>query len=186
MQTGDTPYDLLNKFITHPKLARYLKNSTMLEYSAHVIPEGGLQMVPDLYGDGILVAGDAAALCNVTGLNLEGVNFASHSGILAAETVVQAVQDNEYTKEKLGLYKKKLDESFVLQDLKQHKNAPRMLHNQRIYGDYPDALCTMMESIYKIDGEPRTNVPGIIKRSLLGKIGLKNLVTDTFSAWRSV
>ncbi len=186
MQTGHTPYHLLNKFLKHPKLARFLKNATMLEYSAHVIPEGGLQMVPELVGDGILVAGDAAAFCNVTGLNLEGVNFASHSGILAAETVIQAVQDNEYGKGKLGLYREKLNDSFVLRDLKQHKNAPGMLHNQRIYGDYPEAVCQVMEDIYRIDGKPRSNVPGIMKKSLLGKIGFKNLVTDAFSAWRSI
>lgn len=186
MQGRHTPYDLLNTFIAHPKLAKFLKDATMLEYSAHVIPEGGIQMVPELVGDGVLVAGDAAALCNVTGLNLEGVNFASHSGILAAETVVQAVGDNQYDKGKLQLYKEKLDESFVLQDLRQHKNAPKMLHNQRIYREYPDVCCEMMEAIYRIDGQPRQNVAGIMKKSILGKIGLKNIVGDTVSAWRSI
>ncbi|MGW8195035.1 MAG: FAD-dependent oxidoreductase, partial [Desulforhopalus sp.] len=160
MQTNHTPYELLNNFLRHPKLEKFLKGATLQEYSAHVIPEGGFQMVPELVGDGILVAGDAAAFCNVTGLNLEGINLASHSGILAAETVVQAISDNEYGKANLQLYKEKLEESFVLRDLKKNKIAPKMLHNQRIYVDYPEAVCKMMESIYRIDGQPRDRVAG--------------------------
>ena len=47
-------------------------------------------MIPELVGDGILVAGDAAAFCNATGLNLEGINLASHSGVLAGKAVIAA------------------------------------------------------------------------------------------------
>lgn len=186
METGQTPYDLLNGFTSHPKLAKLLKNGRLLEYSAHVIPEGGYDMMPELVGDGLLVAGDAAAFCNVTGLNLEGINLASHSGVLAAETAIEAIGSADYSKEGLQLYRQKLANSFVLSDLKQHKHAPKMLHNQRIYGDYPEVVCNLMESIYKIDGQPKMNMPTIMKKSILGKIGLKNLATDVFSAWRSI
>ncbi|MCG8550640.1 MAG: FAD-dependent oxidoreductase, partial [Desulfobacterales bacterium] len=85
-----TPCELLNAFTAHPHLKKLLRGGRLMEYSAHVIPEGGYKMVPQLVGNGILVAGDAAAFCNVTGLHLEGVNLASHSGILAAQTVIEA------------------------------------------------------------------------------------------------
>ncbi len=186
MQSKHTPYELLNDFLRHPRLNKFLKGAKLLEYSAHTIPEGGYRMVPQLVGDGILVTGDAAAFCNVTGLNLEGVNFASHSGILAAETVIQAVQDNDFSRNGLQSYRSKLEQSFVLRDLKQHQNAPKMLHNGRIYGDYPEAVCRIMEGVYRIDGQPRDKFAAIMKTAMLGKIGLKNLVSDAFSAWRNV
>ena len=59
---------------------RWCAGGRLQEYSAHLIPEGGYDMIPELVGDGILVAGDAAALCNATGVNLEGINLAAHSG----------------------------------------------------------------------------------------------------------
>ena len=40
-------------------------------------------MMPQMTGDGMLVAGDAAALCLAAGIWLEGVNFATASGIAA-------------------------------------------------------------------------------------------------------
>ena len=42
-------------------------------------------MMPTLAGDGLLVAGDAAALCLAAGIWLEGVNFAIGSGLVAGE-----------------------------------------------------------------------------------------------------
>lgn len=186
MKTERKPYDLLNDFTRHPKLAKLLKGTRLLEYSAHVIPEGGYTMIPELVTDGMLVTGDAAAFCNVTGLTLEGINFASHSGILAAQSVVEALGRNDFTKSSLAVYKEKLADSFVLKDLKNHKNAPKMLHNQRIYQHYPEALCALMESIYRMDGNPRQKVTGLARKAMQGRIGLKELAGDALAAWRSV
>ena len=42
------------------------------EYSAHLVPEGGYSMVPTLYRDGVLLAGDAASLCHQPGIHDPG------------------------------------------------------------------------------------------------------------------
>ena len=64
-----------------------------LEYSAHLIPEGGYNAIPPVYTDGLMVAGDAAGLCYTNGINLEGINLAMTSGVLAAETAIKALED---------------------------------------------------------------------------------------------
>ena len=48
-------------------------------------------MMPELTADGLLVAGDAAALCLAAGIWLEGVNFAMASGMYAGEAAVEAL-----------------------------------------------------------------------------------------------
>jgi electron transfer flavoprotein-quinone oxidoreductase len=184
--SGKTPYDLLNAFLEQPQFAKLLSGGRLVEYSAHVIPEGGYAMIPELHGDGILVTGDAAALCNATGVNLEGINLASHSGILAAKTVIEAHERNDFTRKTLERYRQRMDLSWVMKDLQGFRNAPKMLHIDRIYTEYPDLVCSMMEHIYRIDGTPKTSIPKLILREAKAKVGLKNVLADLFTAWRAL
>ncbi len=184
--SAKTPYDLLNAFLEQPQVAKLVRGGRLQEYSAHVIPEGGHNMIPELVGNGILVAGDAAALCNATGVNLEGINLASHSGILAGRTVVEAHERNDFSKTTLKRYKERLDLSWVMKDLKGFRNAPKMLHIDRIYNEYPELVCSMMEHIYRIDGTPKTSIPKLIMREVKEKVGLKNAISDLLTAWRSL
>jgi electron transfer flavoprotein-quinone oxidoreductase len=184
--SGKTPYDLLNAFMEQPQVAKMLTGGKLQEYSAHLIPEGGYDMIPELVGDGILVAGDAAAFCNATGLNLEGINLASQSGVIAGEAVIAAHQNNDFSKRGLSVYKKLLKESYVIKDLKLFRKAPHMLHNNRIYQEYPELMCDFMENIYRINGTPKNNVTKLFLKSAMKKVGLANLLADGFSAWRSL
>ena len=185
-KSGKKPCDLLNDFIAHPHLSKLLKGGRLMEYSAHVIPEGGYEMIPQLAGNGILVAGDAAAFCNATGLHLEGVNFASHSGILAAQTAIEAHKANDFSKKGLQRYSRLLDNSFVLQDLKKFRRVPKTLHNDRIFHDYPELACRLMESIHRIDGKPKKGIGGLALGAVEKTIGVKNMARDIFSAWRAL
>jgi electron transfer flavoprotein-quinone oxidoreductase len=184
--SGKTPYDLLNAFMEQPQMAKMLCGGRLQEYSAHLIPEGGYDMIPELVGDGILVAGDAAAFCNATGLNLEGINLASQSGVIAGDAVIAAHQNNDFSKRGLSVYKKLLEESYVIKDLKLFRKAPHMLHNNRIYQEYPELMCDFMENIYRINGTPKNNVTKLFLKSAMKKVGLGNLLADGFSAWRSL
>ena len=53
---------LLNNFKNHPDISCIVKEGKVVEYSAHLVPEAGFNMLPKLYGNGILVCGDAAGL----------------------------------------------------------------------------------------------------------------------------
>ena len=76
------PEEIIAELKAHPAIAPLVEGGEVKEYSAHVIPEAGLAMMPKMTGDGMLVAGDAAALCLAAGIWLEGVNFAMASGIV--------------------------------------------------------------------------------------------------------
>ncbi len=184
--SGKTPYDLLNEFMEQPQVAKMVRGGRLQEYSAHVIPEGGYNMIPELTGDGILVTGDAAALCNATGVNLEGINLASHSGVLAGKAVIEAHKANDFSKRGLETFRKLMNDSFVIKDLKTCRKAPHMLHNDRIYNEYPELVCSLMESIYRIEGMPKENMTKLFLKVAKKKVGLANLAADAFSAWRSL
>ena len=79
------PEEIIAALKAHPAIAPLVEGGEVKEYSAHLIPEAGLAMMPKMTGDGMLVAGDAAALCLAAGIWLEGVNFAMASGIAAGE-----------------------------------------------------------------------------------------------------
>jgi electron transfer flavoprotein-quinone oxidoreductase len=185
-ESGKTAYDLLNAFMAQPQMAKLLKGGRLLEYSAHLVPEGGYEMMPELVGDGIMVTGDAAAMCVVTGLNLEGINHAAQSGVLAGRAAVEAHQKRDFSKSSLTSYRRMLEESFVLKDLKLYKRAPHMLHNDRIYTKYPELLCGIMDGIYRIDGTPKDTMTKLLLRTAGEKIGLKNLLADVYAGWRSL
>ena len=72
---------LLDEFKQRPEIARLIKGGETVEYSAHVIPEGGLKALTKLYGEGILVAGDAAGFSLNIGVTVRGMEYAMASGI---------------------------------------------------------------------------------------------------------
>jgi electron transfer flavoprotein-quinone oxidoreductase len=184
--SGKTPYDLLNEFLEQPQVAKLVRGGRLQEYSAHLIPEGGYDMIPELVGDGILVTGDAAALCNATGVNLEGINLAAQSGCLAGKAVSAAHQAGDFSRKGLEEYRRLMNDSYVIKDLKLYRKAPHMLHNDRIYNEYPEMVCSLMEQIYRIDGAPKENMSKLFLKTAREKVGLKNLAADVFGAWRAL
>jgi electron transfer flavoprotein-quinone oxidoreductase len=170
--------DLLERFKQHPEIAPYLRGGKLVEYSAHLIPAAGKAMVPKLYGDGILVAGDAAALTLVTGLALEGANLAVASGIAAAETVIAAKQSKNFTASSLASYQDKLEKSFVLKDMEAFKKAPKFLENPRIYRDYPEITCDLAKKIFANDGKPREKMIKLLKQATKDRVSLLQILRD--------
>jgi electron transfer flavoprotein-quinone oxidoreductase len=170
--------DLLEGFKNHPEVAKLLEGGKLVEYSAHLIPVSGINMMPKLYRDGFLVAGDAAALVLGTGLILEGANFAVASGIAAAETIIKAKENGDFSEESLSTYKKLLDDSFVLKDLKTFKKAPHFLENPHIYNLYPDLACDLARRIFTNDGQPRKTTWNSLKESLEDRASLWQIVPD--------
>ncbi len=183
---GKAPYDILNDFIQHPSVKKLVKGATPLEYSAHLIPEGGYKALPPLYTDGLMLAGDAAGLCYTNGINLEGINLAMTSGVLAAETVIEAIEADDYSARSLSKYKEKLENSFILKDMKTFKNAAGMMHLERLFQTYPQVLAEIMEKVYHTGGVPRSKLLRLARREALKKVGLTDLISDGFKIGRSL
>jgi electron transfer flavoprotein-quinone oxidoreductase len=125
-------------------------------------------------------------MCIVTGLNLEGINLATQSGVLAGKAALAAHRQQDFSKASLGHYRKLLEDNFVLKDLKLYKRTPQMLHNDRIYSQYPELVCSLMDEIYRIDGQPKKSMTRMLLRAAREKVGLKNLLADVYSGWRAL
>jgi electron transfer flavoprotein-quinone oxidoreductase len=170
--------ELLEDFKRHPAIASLLDGGKLVEYSAHLIPVSGINMVPRLYTDGFMVTGDAAALVLGTGLILEGANFAVTSGIAAAETVIKAKQKGDFSARSLACYQELLEQSFVLKDLKTFSKAPHFLENRRIYTTYPELACSLAEKMFISDGKPRKRAWQLFREAKKGKISLWQIARD--------
>jgi electron transfer flavoprotein-quinone oxidoreductase len=184
--SGRTPYDALNDFLQHPQLRKLVKGGVPLEYSAHLIPEGGYSAIPPVFTDGFMVVGDAAGLCYTNGINLEGINLAMTSGVLAAETAIKALKAGDYSAKMLSLYQKKLDDSFVIRDMKTFKNAADMMHLERLFQTYPQVLTAIMEKLYRADGVTRSKLLKLARQEALKEVGLTDLLADGFKIGRSL
>jgi electron transfer flavoprotein-quinone oxidoreductase len=184
--SGKTPYDILNQALKHPQIRKLVKGGVPMEYSAHLVPEGGIQGIPKVYTNGMLVAGDAAGLCYTNGINLEGINLAMTSGSLAAECAIEAFKAHDFSTERLSLYKKKLDHSFIIKDMRTFGEAVSMMHIDRLFEDYPELVCGIFEKIYRVDGQPRDKMLKVARKSALGKIKTVDLLADGIKIGRAL
>lgn len=65
---------MLEDFKQHPAVAPLIAGGKLVEYAAHVVPEAGMNMQPELVGDGVLIAGDAAGMCMNLGFTIRGMD----------------------------------------------------------------------------------------------------------------
>lgn len=126
VRAGLSPHEVMEAFKAHPVVARMIRGAELLEYSAHMIPEGGYDAIGELSGPGVLIAGDAAGLVNMS-LYKEGTNLAMESGALAAETAAEAVAAGDPSAERLAAYRRRLEASFVMKDLQRYRHVPEVL-----------------------------------------------------------
>jgi electron transfer flavoprotein-quinone oxidoreductase len=187
-RTGETPYGLLERFKRHPSVVPLIEGSEVKEYSAHLIPEGGYKAIPQLYGDGWVVVGDAAQLNNA--IHREGSNLAMTSGRLAGEAIFQVKSRRDpMTAANLSLYKNKIDDSFVMRDLKKYKDMPALLHtqSQNFFLTYPQLVSKAMQNFVRVDGTPKVEKEGSTLKSFVSARSWTGLFGDAIRlarAWR--
>ena len=138
-----------------------IKGGEVIEYSAHLIPEGGYKKMPKLYSDGVMVAGDAAMLVN--NMHWEGTNLALISGKIAGETAVEALNKKDSSAKTLREYDKKLRKSFVIKDLYTYRNLMDVMHDKKII--FMDIYFKKINAFF----EMFTSVNGVPKRELYRK-----------------
>lgn len=158
--------DLLDEFKQRPEIARLIKGGATAEYSAHVIPEGGLKALSKLYGSGILVAGDAAGFSMNIGVTVRGMEYALASGYYAAQAVIQAKAREDYGADSLKAYADLINDSFIMKDFKNFQEAPEALDNPRIYGYYPELVGNMMKELYAIPAGEKQKLYPTMKKYL--------------------
>ena len=181
------PEQMIAGLKSHPAIAPLVQGAELKEYSAHLIPEAGLTMMPKMTMDGMLVAGDAAALCLAAGIWLEGVNFAMASGMYAAEATVEALHQGDVTATGLAGYRRRLEATFVLKDHRKLRRAPELVLSDRVQHLYPDMIANVVERMFRVDNPaPKPGVRRILndERKKAG-VRRRDLFRDGWTGFRS-
>ncbi len=178
------------EFIDHlkqfPYIQRLIKDGELIEYSTHLVPEGGYQGLSKLYTDGFLTTGDAAGLALNIGYALEGMNFAIASGMAAAKVIQRASHRNNYTKRSLKHYQDLLNKSFVLKDMKTFRNAPSFTSNPRLMKEYPEFINKFALQLFQSNALPRPKLLNLVMRNILHEVSLPHLILDGIQAVRGL
>jgi electron transfer flavoprotein-quinone oxidoreductase len=180
-----TPYALLEKLKRHPSIAPLIQGGEMKEYTAHLIPEGGFNAVPQIYGDGWLIVGDSGGFVNA--VHREGSNLAMTTGRLAGECVIAAKAVGQpMTAKTLRAYKAALDESFVMKDLHKYRDLPQVLHSSpQFFTTYPRLVTGAAKTMFTVDGIDKKTKEREILGSFRSARHWRGLVGDAFKLFRA-
>lgn len=179
-------YQMLEDFKNHDAVRPLVKGGKMVEYSGHLVPEGGYHMIPKLAGDGVLVTGDAAMLCINLGYSVRGIDFAIASGEMAGQAAVSALAAGDTSKVGLGVYASLLKDSFVLKDLEQFQKFPHTMESTKhLFKGYPEMVRDMMLSMFVVDGQPVEPIAKKLMRPVK-EIGLLTVAREMMGMVRSL
>jgi electron-transferring-flavoprotein dehydrogenase len=135
------PHHEFQRFKTHPLIADLLKGGKLVRYGAKAMPVGGWYTIPQLAADGVMLVGDTGGLLN--GERLKGIHTAIRSGMLAAETIFDALLADDYSRERLGAYEKKVKESAIGHELYKARNFHQAFDHGRLMGLMIAGLSTL-------------------------------------------
>jgi len=174
---GKSVYDILEEFRAAPPLKQLLSGGSVVEYGSHLIPEAGLKMMPDrVYGDGYVVVGDAAGLVLNLGYTVRGVDFAVHSGHLAAQAITDA-HASGFSSGNLAAYEQKLKASFVIKEMRKHGAIQKLMQKRQIFEAYPRMVVDIARRLYEFDDtSPKFIEAG--RRSMKGRRSTIGMLDD--------
>jgi electron-transferring-flavoprotein dehydrogenase len=119
------PYEAFIQYKRHPLIAGIIQGGKVLQQGAKTLSAGGYYTMPRLYADGALFVGDSASMLNIQ--RLKGVHTAMKSGMLAAETVLEAFEADDCTSNVLKNYEAKVRSSWINEELYQARNFTQAL-----------------------------------------------------------
>ena len=176
------PNEILDAFTQHPGIRGYLQGGELLEYSAHMLPEGGYHAVGELTADGLMIAGDAAGLLNMS-LYKEGTNHAMESGRCAGEAAAEAKASGDFSKAGLAGYERRLQEGVVLSDLKKYTEVPDILSGAPgLFSLYPEKVTQLLVDFFTVTPEPKSVIQKRAIRTFLDDLPKWRFLKDVFRA----
>ena len=120
------PHETFQKFKTHPFVRRMLEGGKLVRYGAKTVPYGGWYSMPRSYLDGGLIIGDSASLLNSQ--RLKGIHTAIKSGMLAAETIYEALCAGDTSAKTLEDYSRRIERSWLKTELWPVRNFHQAFH----------------------------------------------------------
>ncbi|XP_034951282.1 electron transfer flavoprotein-ubiquinone oxidoreductase, mitochondrial [Chelonus insularis] len=132
------PFKEFQRFKQHPAIRPTFEGGKRIAYGARALVEGGFQCIPQLQFPGGCLVGCTAGFLNVP--KIKGVHNAMKSGMLAAESVVEAIIDAEINSSTtIGIepknYTDKIKNSWIWNELKAVRNFRPSFHSSLgLYG----------------------------------------------------
>ena len=121
-----SPYEEFQRWKHHPQTLKYLEGGTRLSYGARAIAKGGLNSLPKMhFPGGLLIGCDAGTLNSV---KIKGNHTAMKSGLIAAETVVEALSHGASAPADLTAYASNIDASWLHEELHSTRNFSGFMH----------------------------------------------------------
>jgi electron-transferring-flavoprotein dehydrogenase len=121
-----SPFEEFQRFKQHPEIRRVLEGGKRLSYGARAIAKGGLNALPRQHFPGGLLLGCDAGTLNFA--KIKGAHTAMKSGMLAAETVFEALSGDEPADRDLKRYADAVGNSWLYDELYRGRNFGPALH----------------------------------------------------------
>ena len=120
-----------------------------------MVPEGGINIMPKLFGPGVLVAGESAMMCINLGYMVRGIDFAIAAGQVAGQQAAAALEEGDVSEASLARYAAALEGTFVLKDLRRFQRVPAFMEGfTRMFNEYPALARDAMNSLFIVNGAP--------------------------------
>jgi electron-transferring-flavoprotein dehydrogenase len=121
-----SPFEEFQRWKHHAETVKYLRGGTRLVYGARAITKGGFNSLPKMhFPGGLLIGCDAGTLNSV---KIKGNHTAMKSGMLAAETVFEALCEGDSAPADLQTYGQKIASSWLHEELYTTRNFSGFMH----------------------------------------------------------
>jgi electron-transferring-flavoprotein dehydrogenase len=161
LDTSDATFsthDALQELKTHPFVTKILEGGKRVAWGAKTIPSGGYWSMPKrLSSPGMVICGDAAGMVNIP--TLKGIHYAMHSGMYAAEAIVESLKKDSVNFEN---YERRVKDSVIEKDLWQSRNMRQPLSKGLIFGGIMGSLMVATKGAFPgghWKNEPDAEVP---------------------------
>jgi len=179
------PSEMMEAFKEHPLVTPLLRGGKSTEYMAHWLAEGGYEAIPQLCGDGFLIAGDSGMLFNT--LHREGSNLAMTSGRYAAEAILEALRKEDFSRHGLKGYLSRLQGSYIFLDLKKYRRFGRFRHTHpELFTTLPRSISLAAREMLTVNGVPKKEKQKVLWREFRSQTSLTSFLRLLWDGWRSV
>nr|WP_290441390.1 electron transfer flavoprotein-ubiquinone oxidoreductase [Halomonas sp. CnH100-B] len=127
-----SPFDEFQRMKHHPVLSQYLEGGKRVAYGARAIAKGGYNCLPKMTFPGGLLIGCDAGTLNFA--KIKGLHTAMKSGMVAAESVFEAIQGGDEGGQELASFTRKWEASWAYQELKESASFGPAIHKYGTVG----------------------------------------------------
>jgi electron-transferring-flavoprotein dehydrogenase len=132
------PHAAFQTWKTHPYVKRILEGGKLVRYGAKSLPYGGWYAIPRTYVDGALIIGDSGSFLDSQ--RLKGIHMAMKSGMLAAETILEALKTGDASSKTLSAFPQKIEQSYIKKELWQVRNFHQSFQHGMLRGFFHAAF----------------------------------------------